>query len=191
MTNSAQSETSSETSSSIPDLPSFKGYGLLIMAAIVFIFASYVTYGIFTMDVPESAALPGPKFYPSILVVLSYILVVMLVIDTIRKPSPGDEPRYVTPLGEYRGDARISPDTARRWSLTASIVIFIVFILILEPVGWIISAAFLFAGFSVAMGHKKYLNAIAVGIVFSCAVQVAFSAGLGLNLPAGILGGIF
>ena len=175
----------------LPELPSFRGYGALIMAAIVFLFAAYVTWGIFTMDVPESAAQPGPKFYPSILVVLSYILVALLVIDTLRKPSPGDEPRYVTPLGEYGGDARISPDTARRWSLTASVVIFIIFILILEPVGWIISAALLFAGFSIAMGHKKYLNAIAVGIVFSCAVQVAFSAGLGLNLPAGILGGIF
>ena len=176
---------------SLPDLPSFRGYGPLVMAAFVFAFASYVTWGIVTMEVPESAATPGPKFYPTILVVLSYILVAMLVVSTIRKPSPGDEPRYVTPLGEYGGGARINPDSARRWSLTASIVIFIVFVLILEPVGWIISAALLFAGFSICMGHKKYLNAIAVGIIFSSAVQVAFSAGLGLNLPAGILGGIF
>lgn len=188
MTNSTPTQSSENR---IPDLPSFRGYGPLVMAAFVLAFAVYVTYGIITMDVPESAATPGPKFYPTILVVFSYILVVLLVIDTIRKPSPGDEPRYVTPLGEYGGDARISPDAARRWSLTASIVIFIVFILILEPVGWIISAAFLFAGFSIAMGQKKYASAIAVGIVFSCAVQVAFSAGLGLNLPAGILGGIF
>lgn len=175
----------------IPDLPSFRGYGPLVMAAFVFVFALYVTYGIVTMDVPESAATPGPKFYPTILVVASYILVVLLVIDTIRKPSPGDEPRYVTPLGEYGGDARISPDTANRWKLTASIIIFIAFILILEPIGWIISAAFLFSGFSIAMGQKNYVSAIAVGIIFSSAVQVAFSAGLGLNLPAGILGGIF
>ena len=53
----------------IPDLPSFRGYGPLVMAAFVFAFASYVTYGIVTMDVPESAATPGPKFYPTILVV--------------------------------------------------------------------------------------------------------------------------
>ena len=76
----------------LPELPSFRGYGALIMAAIVFLFAAYVTWGIFTMDVPESAAQPGPKFYPSILVVLSYILVVLLVIDTLRKPSPAMNP---------------------------------------------------------------------------------------------------
>ena len=190
MTNT-ETETETDRDSALPDLPSFKGYGPLIMAAIVFAFATFVTWGIFTMEVPESAAQPGPKLYPSILVVCAYILVVLLVFDTFRKPSPGDEPRYVTPLGEYGGDARLNPDAARRWSLTASIVVFIVFILILEPVGWIVSAAFLFSGFAIAMGHKKYLNAIAVGIVFSCAVQVAFSAGLGLSLPAGILGGIF
>src|SRR5699024_10636250 len=117
----------------------------------------YVTWGIFTMEVPESAAQPGPKFYPSILVVLSYILVALLVIDTLRKPSPGDEPRYVTPLGEYGGEARLSPDVARRWSLTGSIVVFLVFLLILVPFGWCVSVVLLFAGFVLGSGVQLYI----------------------------------
>lgn len=176
----------------LPELPTFHGYGPLVLAAILFAFTTYIAYGIATMEVPDSAEAPGPQFYPLVLVIISYVLCVLLIIDVIRKPSTGDEPRYVTPVGEYGGDARLNPETARRWSLLGSIAVFIVFIIVLEPLGWIISAALLFAGFSYALGHRaKPWENLAVGIVVSSAVQVGFSAGLGLNLPAGVLGGLF
>ena len=66
-----------------------------------------------------------------------------------------------------------------------------VFILLLQPVGWLLSAALLFFGVAYALGSRRYLFDAVLSLVFSSVIQLAFVAGLGLNLPAGILGGIF
>ena len=66
----------------------------------------------------------------------------------------------------------------------------IVFIAILNPVGWILSSTFLFWTISYALGSKRKLFDFGIAIIFASCTQLAFSAGLGLNLPSGFLGGI-
>lgn len=67
----------------------------------------------------------------------------------------------------------------------------VVFAVILDPVGWILSAALLFWIVSYALGSKRPVFDIGVGLLLSSLVQLAFSAGLGLNLPSGFIGWIF
>lgn len=67
----------------------------------------------------------------------------------------------------------------------------VVFAVILDPVGWILSAALLLWIVSYALGSKRPVFDIGVGLLFSSLVQLAFSAGLGLNLPSGLIGWIF
>ncbi len=43
---------------------------------------------------------------------------------------------------------------------------------------------------SYALGSKRKLFDFGVAIIFASCTQLAFSAGLGLNLPSGFLGGI-
>lgn len=169
------------------------GRGSLYLAGILAVFTGYIAYGVLTMDVPESAQSPGPKFYPALLVVATSAIIVGLVISAIRNPDieEGDT-RYVPPVGENRAESMIQstgrPDTR---NLLIAIASFLVFALILEPVGWVISAALLFWALTLTFNSKKPLTKLAVGLVVSCAIQVAFSMGLGLSLPAGILGGLF
>ncbi|MGJ0184773.1 tripartite tricarboxylate transporter TctB family protein [Corynebacterium glyciniphilum] len=169
------------------------GRGSLYLAGILALFTAYIGYGILTMDVPDSAQSPGPKFYPTLLVVATTAIIIGLVVNAIRNPDieEGDT-RYVPPVGENRDEAMIQasgrPDTR---NLIIAIVSFLVFALVLEPVGWVISAALLFWALTLTFNAKKPLIKLAVGLVVSCAIQVAFSMGLGLALPAGILGGLF
>ena len=65
-----------------------------------------------------------------------------------------------------------------------------VFVLLLKIVGWIICAAFLFWVVARALGSKRPVFDIGVSLLFSSAIQLAFNAGLGLPLPAGIIGGL-
>lgn len=67
----------------------------------------------------------------------------------------------------------------------------VLFAVMLEPVGWIFSAALLFWIVSYAMGSKRPVLDLAVGLILSSLVQLAFSGGLGLSLPAGFIGWIF
>jgi putative tricarboxylic transport membrane protein len=168
------------------------GRGTLVIAALILALAVYLTIGLLTMDVPDSAQPPGPKFYPTILAIGAYLLAVLLAVDTLRRPEP-DAPVI---------DPHVDEETARATAAAAAapvdpkavgiaVAAFLAFSLVLEPLGWILSAALLFWVMSWALGAKRPLLGLGIGLVLSSAVQVAFSMGLGLTLPSGLLGGIF
>lgn len=66
----------------------------------------------------------------------------------------------------------------------------VLFILLLAPVGWLLMSAALFWTICYALGSTRPVFDIAVSIVAASVIQLAFSAALGLNLPAGILEGV-
>lgn len=158
----------------------------IVLAGLVALLGIYLTVGVITMDVPEGARSPGPRFFPIILAVCCYVLAALLALQFIRHPEPaGDGEAW----DEYGGPP---PRTFSDWkALGVALVGFLVFALLMEPAGWIISAAVLFWAVSWSMGSRRPLFDAALSLVFSCAIQVAFSMGLGLHLPSGILEGLF
>jgi putative tricarboxylic transport membrane protein len=62
--------------------------------------------------------------------------------------------------------------------------------LLIEPLGWVISGALLFALAAFALGNRHHIRGLAIGTALSLATFYAFAIGLGVNLPAGILQGI-
>ncbi|MFE4056208.1 tripartite tricarboxylate transporter TctB family protein [Streptomyces sp. NPDC059096] len=64
------------------------------------------------------------------------------------------------------------------------------FIALLVPLGWLLSGALLFWGVARALGSRRPVFDLFLSIAISSTVQLAFSAGLGLNLPPGILAGV-
>lgn len=64
------------------------------------------------------------------------------------------------------------------------------FIVALPILGWILSAAGLFWVICRALGSRRPLFDLSVAILFSSVIQLAFNAGLGLNLPSGFLEGL-
>ncbi|MER6087521.1 tripartite tricarboxylate transporter TctB family protein [Streptomyces bluensis] len=67
----------------------------------------------------------------------------------------------------------------------------VAFIALLVPLGWLLSGALLFWGVARALGSRRPVFDIFLSIAISSIVQLAFSAGLGLNLPPGVLAGVF
>jgi len=63
-------------------------------------------------------------------------------------------------------------------------------IVLVEPLGWAITGALLFAGSATILGSKRYVFNIVIGVVLSVGSFYAFYSGLGIPLPAGILDGI-
>lgn len=174
----------------------YGGRGSLIAAGLTFALALYITVGLFTMDVADSAQAPGPKFYPAILAVISIVLCIVLTVQVIRKPEHAE-----TIVVQVQNDTDVDTGSAPAthevafkgdWkAVVIAVATFLGFALLLEPLGWIISAGAMFTIMAWSLGSKRLVFDIAVGLVVSSAVQVAFSMGLGLNLPSGILGGIF
>lgn len=164
--------------------------GSIPLAVVVLVVAAYLTYGTVTMTVSDSASPPGPQFFPTIVTVVAYAVGILLLVQGIRsRARPAPVPAAPVPAAPVPA----ADDTGERidWRQVGIVAgSFAVFILILEPVGWLVSGALLFAGVSYGLGSAKHLVNVGAGLVLSSAIQLAFAGGLGLPLPSGILAGI-
>ena len=186
--------------------PSFgTGRGELLVAVVLYALAVFLTVGTVSMNVQGTAA-PGPQFFPVLVCVLLYGVATALTIQVLRSRSipdtrkhPGrgnfspDMLRDLARLPEERAKAG-SPESWRTYSdwKTVGMVVggVVVFTAALNILGWILSAAFLFWIICRALGSKRPGFDAGVSLLFASAIQLAFNAGLGLNLPAGFLGGL-
>lgn len=75
------------------------------------------------------------------------------------------------------------------WRTTGFVLAsFVLFAIILMPVGWILSGALVFWGITVGLGSTRYVANLLIGLALSSIVQLVFGGLLGLSLPAGIFG---
>ncbi|TFD54071.1 tripartite tricarboxylate transporter TctB family protein [Cryobacterium frigoriphilum] len=190
------------------------GRSELVVAALTLGIAVFLTIGIVTMDIPDGAGAPGPTFFPTIVAALLYVLAVLLAVQVVRAPRPIDGDSNSSRVGVSSdllndvGDidttseirvirSTVHPKTTAKigltdWKTTGIVLAcVIVFVLILQPVGWLLSAAALFWALARALGSRRPVFDIGVSLIFSSCMQLAFSAGLGLTLPSGILTGVF
>ena len=195
-----------------PRRPALEGRSELVVVAVLYAVAVFLTIGTVTMNVQGSAS-PGPRFFPIIVCIALYAVATALAVSVIRRPNipdtrihPGRGNFSGAMLDDLSGEHEFSvrhggpasPDEAhpvyRTYSdwRTVGLVIggVVVFTAALNILGWIISAAFLFWVICYAMGSKRPLFDVGVSLLFASAVQLAFNAGLGLNLPSGFLGGM-
>lgn len=183
----------------------------LVVPVILVAVSVALLIGSATMVVPTTAAPPGPRVFPLIIAVGTLVVAVLLAIDLIRNPEPQytriqagargiDDGRTETVpalgaagLDEIAIDGDESTPLRPRSNVRAllgALGTIVVFIAALQPLGWLISAAFAFWGVSRALGSRRPVFDVFVGFGLSAAVQLAFSAGLGLHLPPGILEGV-
>jgi putative tricarboxylic transport membrane protein len=195
----------------------YTGRSELVVVAGVYALAIAFTAGILTMDVPEGTAFPGPTFFPTLVVVFLYAVGTALAIEVLRprrRRHVADDPveisdhmlqdlggldatseiRVVSPEeqrpspGDSAGETGGSGVDVKTVLLTVGALA--AFILVLPLAGWLLSAAALFWVIAWAFGSRRPLMDIAIGVIMSSTVQLAFGAGLGLSLPAGFLEGV-
>ncbi|WP_325789503.1 tripartite tricarboxylate transporter TctB family protein [Arthrobacter koreensis] len=167
--------------------------------------AVFLTAGTLTMNVQGTAA-PGPRFFPILVCILLYGVATALTVSVLRSPSVPDTRKHPD-HGNFSDDmlrdlaglpAQKSPagpaGTWRTYSdwRTVGLVLLgvVVFTAVLNLLGWILSAAFLFWIICYALGSRRPVFDAGVSLLFASAIQLAFNAGLGLNLPSGFLGGL-
>lgn len=68
--------------------------------------------------------------------------------------------------------------------------LFVAVIVLVKPLGWVITGTLLFAGAVSVLGNRHWVRNIAIGLALSLVSFYAFYSGLGIPLPAGILDGI-
>jgi len=156
------------------------GRSALVVPVVVFALGLFLVYGIIDMEIPEdSEEVFGPTAFPTITAVACFVIAVLLTFDILRHPKvPGDDDDGVPESG-----------TVSNWRATGiTIGSFVLFALLLQPIGWIISAALTFWGVTVGLGSTRYVTNLLVGLALSSIMQLIFAGLLGLNLPPGVMG---
>lgn len=193
--------------------PRFRtGRSEFVVVAVLYAVAIFLTIGTATMNVQGKSA-PGPQFFPILVCIVLYLAATLLAIHILRTPNVPDNTVHpgrgqfsadmlhdLGHLGKeedaaYEGAPSETPGktwkTYSDWRTVGLLVGGVVaFVLLLEPLGWIISAASLFWLVAYALGSRRPIFDAGVGLLFSSTIQLAFGAALGLNLPSGLIGGI-
>ncbi|WAE73757.1 tripartite tricarboxylate transporter TctB family protein [Streptomonospora nanhaiensis] len=171
-----------------PRPPWWQGRSELLVAALVLGIAGFIAVQTAAIPVPTGTEPPGPRFFPTLVAVFMGAVGLALAVQVVLRPARPAQAAEQAPGADAAEDAPVRIDWRCLGIVVATMTVFIA---ILQPVGWLLSAALLFFGIAYALGSRRLLFDAVLSLTFSSLIQLAFVAGLGLNLPAGILGGIF
>ncbi|MEE1801061.1 tripartite tricarboxylate transporter TctB family protein [Streptomyces sp. JV176] len=170
----------------------------LIIPLLLLVTGVVLGAGTLTMEVPANVASPGPRMLPTVVAVACLVFAVLLGVDVLRRPEPERVAAPADPGAAQAADDTAPTDTAAGAGRTRSnhralaglVGTIAAFIALLVPLGWLLSGALLFWGVARALGSRRPVFDLFLSIAISSTVQLAFSAGLGLNLPPGVLAGV-
>lgn len=188
-----------------PGAPRTSGLAELIVPAILVAVAAFLIVGTISMELPPSVQVPGPTFFPIVVIVLLLLMAVLSTVQILRgRRSTADTADLGDAAVDMDGEAIVEtppdvPPGREPWpagavsdwrALLTVLGSLVAFSVLLRPAGWIIAAALLFWGVSYALGSRRPVFDISVALVMSSAIQLIFGVALGLNLPAGFLQGV-
>ena len=172
----------------------------LVLPLLMLLVGVVLAVGTITMDVPENVAWPGPRLFPTVIAIACFVFAVLMAVDVLRHPEPERVAAHAEDASSDAADADASDASdvaeetrvrSNRPAVLALVGTLVAFIVVLDPLGWLLSGSLLFWGVARALGSRRPLFDAFLSIAVSSIVQLAFSAGLGLNLPPGVLAGVF
>jgi len=159
-------------------LKSKKIGGELAFAGSLLILGLVVLYDTSKMLVPPGSGTVGPQIFPYLVsgfvILISLGLFVQIFRGNLGVPE-GTEFGEVVEKTDFKSLAMVAGSM-------------LTYPLLIERAGFIIASSVVFFGVAFAYGAKNLLKNLAISIIFSLIVYFAFSKGLNVSLPAGILG---
>lgn len=150
--------------------------GEFVFAGLIIALGIWALFGAFTINTPAGSRV-GPTVFPIFVGALLLCAGAAVFIGVVRG-------RVGTPEESEDTDPNASTD----WLTMAKIAALVVAeLLLMEPIGWVLSATLLFGGIAWALGTKRWWLGFVVGFVVALVVQIVFGELLGLSLPLGPL----
>ena len=156
-------------------------YAQYVVCAVMVAVGAFLIYDAMSMPGGYAEVDPvGPRLFP---VAIGVGLLAMAAVLAIAIPRGS--------RGEADAGEDIDPDMPSDWRTVCLLVgLFVMLIVLVEPLGWAIAGALFFAGCATVLGSRHYLRNVVIGVVLALVSFYGFYSGLGIPLPAGILDGI-
>jgi putative tricarboxylic transport membrane protein len=150
----------------------------LAFAGSLLILGLVVLYDTSKMLVPPGSGTVGPQIFPYLVsgfvILISLGLFVQILRGNLGVPE-GTEFGEVVEKTDFKSLAMVAGSM-------------LTYPLLIERAGFIIASSVVFFGVAFAYGAKNLLKNLAISVIFSLIVYFAFSKGLNVSLPAGVLG---
>jgi putative tricarboxylic transport membrane protein len=122
----------------------------------------------------------GPAAVPVVVGLMLIICAVFLAVDVLRGGR-----------GEAEGGEDVDLAAPSDWRTVLLLAAaFLANVALIDRAGWLISGAVLFWGCAYALGSRHYVRDALLAALLSFLTYFLFGRGLGIDLPAGVLGGI-
>ena len=141
----------------------------------------YIWAGLSLPPYYQMAGVPGPSLFPSILGAIMAAGALWLLI------FPGKQEKSKrSPSGSSRWSRLL-----KAWRFFLMWGLLIAYVFLLPVLGFVISSAVLLAVFFFLLGEQRWYLGIAISLVLTIGIYIAFAKGLQIRLPLGVLEGIF
>lgn len=165
-----------------------RALGALIIPVVLLVVGIALVTGIVTMEETGDGGVFGPKAFPWLIAALCFVVAALMTLQVLRPSAatptadPGDEADEIL-------DGEPEAPAGTNWRAVIIVVAgVLLFILMLEPIGWLISATLLFGIVAAGMGARNHAVSLVAGLGLAAAIQLVFSGLLGIYIPPGILG---
>ena len=147
--------------------------GEAVLAAFILLLGVFVAVETAMLRTAPGYAAIGPKLFPW-LVAAGLLLVGVALLHEAR-------------AGAVAQPAGFELDLPPALIVTAGLVLQMV---LMRPAGFVIATAVVFVAVAYALGSRRVVLNAAVGLVLCAVTYLAFTRGLGLVLPAGVMGAL-
>jgi len=147
--------------------------GEAVVAAFVLLLGAFVAAETAMLRTGPGYAAIGPKLFPW-LVAAGLLAVGLALLHEAR-------------AGAVAQPAGFELDLPPIAAVTVGLVLQMI---LMRPAGFVIATAVLFVAVTYALGSRRFLLNSAVGLALCAVTYIAFTRGLGLVLPAGMLGAL-
>ena len=154
---------------------------LLVAAAVI---ALGIVVLVQTQDIriTRAVARVSPRAIPQVVGVGLVVLGAWYALDIVRRP-------HVAGGGEDSED--VDPEAPTDWTVIAILAVALaLFAALISHAGFVLASAVMFTVAAFAMGSRRVLADLAIGVVLATAIFLVFNGWLGVRLPEGWLAGV-
>ncbi|WP_017572771.1 tripartite tricarboxylate transporter TctB family protein [Nocardiopsis halotolerans] len=161
----------------------------LAVPAVILMTALVLVVGSLTIRAPESGGFLGPRFFPLTVGVLLAVTACASGVRAVVRARSTSAMTPATSTASAPSDGGTGAVGRGDWrSLGIMAATLTAHVLLLQPLGWLLSGTLLFWGISFALDRRSPLLDLCVAVILAALVQICFSGLLDVSLPSGLLG---
>ena len=153
---------------------------VLLFAALGYTYFTHVLEAKVPKSYLKNPNVLHPSVWPKVIIILLLICIAINIIKIIKKNKGNPEFTFAA-FGKNSLNFIKS-------KMFLGMVVLIIASLILEPLGFVVTAALLMFAYGMLLGEKKWWRLAIISVVLGIFLHIAFSGLLGVSLPRGTVG---